>query len=282
MDDDSDLKLQDPEGTAGDAARRVWPFLCLSTVASWAVWLWPVEQGRCIHVAVLGLTIEWPLPNLMGIIGVCLPGIIALIWALVQGTGEFRELLATLTRWRTHLTWYALAVGFPSGLFVASLGVLLLFVPTKLSWPPLSGFLHVVDLPLGLMWEEIAWRAFALRRLESRRSRPASALILGLYWAAWHVPIWLTTVTWAGDLAVVVLLIAAINTVALSLIFAFLYHRSGQSLPAVILLHFMTNTITGQMPAVLHDHHILLLGISMTLCVCMAVLIARRGKWEDG
>ena len=121
-----------------------------------------------------------------------------------------------------------------------------------------------------------------MRRLESRYSRRASGLAIGVYWALWHIPLWLVTVTWAGDLIAEVLLIAAINTVALSVFFAFLYHRSGQSLPVVIVLHLMCNMMTTQVSAVIWDHQVLLIAISTLFTVCLAVAIAKWGRWEDG
>lgn len=55
----------------------------------------------------------------------------------------------------------------------------------------------VVVLPLLLLiliatdglGEELAWRGFALPRLLGRHSAIAASLILGIFWALWHLPL---------------------------------------------------------------------------------------------
>jgi membrane protease YdiL (CAAX protease family) len=37
--------------------------------------------------------------------------------------------------------------------------------------------------------EEVGWRGFALPRIQARRSALSSALLLGLAWAGWHLPL---------------------------------------------------------------------------------------------
>jgi len=118
----------------------LWLFFSLSAVLSWTAWLWPVQQNGFVYLAFLRWRIEWPLTNLKLVIGNCLPGILALVWALAQGKRSFLEILSTLVAWRTPLRWYALAVGFPCGVFITSLSVALVCFPMKHAWPPLSVF----------------------------------------------------------------------------------------------------------------------------------------------
>ena len=37
--------------------------------------------------------------------------------------------------------------------------------------------------------EEVGWRGFALPRIQARRSALSSALLVGLAWAGWHLPL---------------------------------------------------------------------------------------------
>lgn len=65
-----------------------------------------------------------------------------------------------------------------------------------------------------------------------------------------------------------------VNLVAWSVIFGFLYNRSAQSLPVVILLHGTYMAVQNQVFATYGNIH--LVPISATLSVCLAAILARR------
>ncbi len=246
-------------------------FLCLAAALSWTVWLWPTPQGS-VYVIVLGHRVDWKITNLKLVIGNCLPGIVAVIWVRFQGRRQLQEMLSSLVAWRVQSRWYILAVALPLGVFVAALCAVLIFFPTKFTRPPGSILLmSLLTLPFGPLWEEIAWRAFALRRLQTRYSQLVSALILGGYWAVWHIPLWAETLDY---LTYPLLLVICLNVVAWSIVFAFLYDRSGQSLPVVILLHSALNTVQLLVFASVGNIH--LIPVSALLSMFLAAIIARR------
>jgi len=148
------------------------------------------------------------------------------------------------------------------------------FFPARLSLPGILVFVNsLVALPFGPVWEEIAWRAFALRKLQCRYSRLVSALIIGAYWAVWHIPLWLLTLNY---LTIRLLLIICINLVCWSVIFAFLYDRSGQSLPVTILLHATYLTVQNLAAATVSYGSIHIIPIAATLSACLAIVIANE------
>ena len=201
---------------------------------SWTIWYWPIPD-RAFYIAYQGWRVAWPLRNIKLLLGNCLPGLLAIVLASIQGKEQLVHLLSSLTAWRTQFKWYALAIAFPCGVFVVSLCLAPIFFRVDLRWPPTSTIIiGLVSTLFGPVWEEIAWRAFALRKLECRYSRLISALIIGTYWAVWHIPMWLLTLSY---LTFPLLLVICANLVCWSVIFTFLYERSGQSLPVTILLH---------------------------------------------
>jgi uncharacterized protein len=132
-----------------------------------------------------------------------------------------------------------------------------------------------MTLPFAPLWEEIAWRAFALRKLNSRYSLLGSALLLGIYWAVWHIPMWLVTLNLTGANRFPILLASSLNLVAWSTIWAYLYDRSRQSLPVVILLHAAYVAATSQVFSVVPHFQPQLIYVSAFLAVCLAAAFAR-------
>ena len=87
----------------------------------------------------------------------------------------------------------------------------------------------------GPMGEELGLRGFALPRLQARMSPFRASVIIGILWAAWHLPVLL-----GRD----VVSIAAFLLLAfvLSFIFTWLFNSSGGSLIPVLLFHAIQNT----------------------------------------
>lgn len=252
----------------------LWIFLGLSAALSWTVWLWPASN-RAFYVSGQGWRFTWPLANIKLLIGNCLPGVLALVWASVQGKQQLRGLLSSLFAWRVQLKWYVLSIAFPFGVLLASLCAVFIFFAARLSLPPMTVLvMSLVSLPFGTVWEEIAWRAFALRKLQCRYSRLTSGLIIGVYWAVWHIPMWLRTLNY---LTITLLLIICINLVCWSVIFAFLYDRSGQSLPVTILLHATYFTVQNLVFGMItySTIHIIIPSAAL-LSACLAVIIANE------
>jgi len=249
-------------------------FLAASAALSWTVWLWPINRRLALITTFHGWRSTWPLYNIKLMIGNALPGLLALVWVAVQGKQELRDLLSSLFAWRTKFRWYALSIALPSLVFVLSACAVLVLFPGKPGRLSALALVNtVLALPTGPVSEEIAWRAFALRRLQYRYSRLSSALIIGVYWAVWHIPMWLLTVRL---LTAAQLVIICVNLICWSVIFAFLYERSGQSLPVTILLHITYMVVSNQAACVLELRTVTMIRIAAAISVCLALFFAKR------
>jgi len=277
--------------SATSNVKHRWPFcifLFLSAALSWTVWLWPTNRGAFL-LSGFGFWFKIPLPFLQLSIGSCLPGVLAVVWTLCEGKDQFRRMLATLTKWRTPLQWYIVAVALPLGVFLVALGAVLLFFPSNHSFFSFFSFFAGINLlvrlmmilPFAPLWEEIAWRAFALAKLESRYSRLASSILLGLYWGMWHIPFWRVQFP---SVPISLLLAAIVNVIAMSVIFAYFYHRSSESLPVVILLHAMYDALGPQVSLVVSSPYVQMRVIyTLTvLSVCLSVAVARALRRMGG
>jgi len=99
-------------------------------------------------------------------------------------------------------------------------------------------------------------------------------LFLGVYWAVWHIPLWLVTLNLNPSIRSPVLVIASIHFVAWSVIFAFVYNRSAQSLPVVICLHASYVAASTSVFAAIPYAHLYLIGFSAVVSVCVAAALA--------
>lgn len=265
--------LQTQTETCPKTLLSVWVFLCLSAALAWTVWLWPISN-RFFYIAFGGWRVSFPLRDLKLSIGNSLPGLLALAWARWDGREPFQDALASIFGWGTKLRWYVLAIALPTGIFLASMGVVLILFSENPRRPPGTLLLGcLVALPFAPVWEEIAWRAFALRRLQCRYSRLLSTLIIGVYWGLWHIPLWVLTATYH---TAPFLLIYCVNLVAWSVIFSFLYDRSGQSLPVTILLHSTILIVQNLVFFAVIRGTIYIFPIAAALSVCLAAILARR------
>jgi membrane protease YdiL (CAAX protease family) len=103
------------------------------------------------------------------------------------------------------------------------------------SWasaPSIENAQHVSGLILMPLVEEPGWRGFALPRLHARHGPLAASLLLGVVWAGWHTTMWILQ-----GLTPLTFLIATITVVAGSVVFSWLYDRTGGSLLFAVLAH---------------------------------------------
>ncbi len=146
-------------------------------------------------------------------------------------------------RWLLGQGWPILAVCLflPLVVAVIPLGILATFgasVPMQ-SWQ-WSEYLYGAVLGGGFLGaalcEEIGWRGFALPHLQRRYSALVSSLIIGLAWAVWHWPNFLLR----SDSSSWQLLALVPLTMAICVVWTWVYNSTGGSLFAIVVLHGAT------------------------------------------
>src|SRR5207247_9266931 len=96
--------------------------------------------------------------------------------------------------------------------------------------------------------EEIGWRGYALPRLATRFGLGRASVLLGLIWAAWHLPqFFIPEVDTYGQS----FFVYALQVTALSVAMAWLYARTNGSLLLVMLLHAAVNNAKDIVPSAL-------------------------------
>jgi membrane protease YdiL (CAAX protease family) len=98
--------------------------------------------------------------------------------------------------------------------------------------------LVIFNLLLGPSGEEAGWRGFALPRLQGHFTALTSTLILGLIWAAWHIPMWFIPGIPEGQIP---FWLFTIDKIATAIALTWIFNGTGGSLLAAGLLHLTQN-----------------------------------------
>jgi uncharacterized protein len=218
-------------------------FTVLTFGLTWIVW---VPRAAGVPVGTLGQLWTW------------MPAVAALIAAALTGGREaVRDLLRRLVRWRVAWWWYPVVILGPAAFSAVVAGVYVLAggswqqaapAAFQLSIPALALFFAVLILTDGL-GEELGWRGFALPRLLQRWPPVTASVILGLVWAAWHLPLlWTEGASLYG--ASVWLLV--LDICAKSILFTWVFVRTRESVLIAVLLHASTNLFAVS-PVIIND-----------------------------
>jgi membrane protease YdiL (CAAX protease family) len=129
----------------------------------------------------------------------------------------------------------------------------------------------ILTITAGPIGEELGWRGYALGEIQKRYSPMGAALILGLLWGFWHLPLWFITGFSGTDLLIYIFsfLLAIIST---SVLIAYFYNKSKNILIA-IWIHFWFNFL---LKIVIIDLLPLLLYTAIAYFLFVLVLLARN------
>ena len=94
--------------------------------------------------------------------------------------------------------------------------------------------------------EEIGWRGFMLQRLAERMSFAWASLLVGVIWAAWHLPMFFMQ---GGNMVGLSFPVFVLMITALSVSLAWLYSRTSGSLLLTMIMHAAINNTAAIVPS---------------------------------
>ncbi len=165
------------------------------------------------------------------------PGIAAVI---LIPKGRVKELLKRVFDYQkiTNLFWY-IPIFFlmPALMFLTFLLMnrLQITLP-KFEIKTTDALFLTILFFIAAIAEELGWTGYATAVLQKKESPLKTALIIGIVWAIWHIiPFWQAhrNTSW--------IFWQCVGTIALRIIFVWLYNKSGQSLFAIIICHTTVN-----------------------------------------
>ena len=231
-------------------------FYALAYFMSWLFWLPYVLSQNGLGI------LDVSFPKILGdtqLAGI-LPGAYLgplgaafVVTALSEGRSGLHRWAGRLFRWGVNWRWYALALLGVPALLVAGTVVVSPGSAAGLRFPPVGALLAYAPMLLiqmattGLA-EEPGWRDFALVRHQRLHGPLLGTLILGVLWAGWHLPLFLTE--WgegAGGSNPMAVFQFVAFAVLLSVFITWLFNRTRESLPVVMLAHVSVNNFSSVM-----------------------------------
>jgi membrane protease YdiL (CAAX protease family) len=215
-------------------------FFILAYVLSWAVEIPLALRAQ----GLLAARIPWTL-HYLAAYGPMLAAII--VTGLTDGREGLKALWGRMVKWRVRPVWWLVALA-PLALYVLVAVVLRL---VEAQGPDLAALGQIDFLPnLGagalLVWfltfglgEETGWRGYALPRLQRGRSALSATILLWVFWALWHLPLFF----YLYDVTIIVGFLFGLLAGAIT--FTWLYNSTGGSILLVAVWHAAFNFVTG-------------------------------------
>ena len=182
-----------------------------------------------------------------------MPTLAAVIFVgMTQGREGIRALYRKLLIARVGLRWYAFALFGIAGVCVAAILLSNQFgplhaLPILSADAPADPIAIILNSAILLVisalisGEELAWRGVALPRLQAKYNALTSSLILSLPWVLFHLPYFFTAGAPMGEMPFISF---AIRTVAIAVIFTWLFNNTRGSLLLAYIFHASANTWT--------------------------------------
>jgi uncharacterized protein len=206
-----------------------------------------------------------------------------IVLGVTQGRAGVGRLFRSMVRWRVPARAYLFALGAP----VLASGVAVVATIATGAHPDAAAVATWSAIPLtiaavllipgmGGAWEEPGFRGYALPRLEQRFGILAGPLLLGAFWVAWHLPLFLAGQILATDV---------LTIMAAGVVIAGVFDSARQSVLIAMLLHATNNAVGGSFASTLfHGGDSLRLGLytaAMWSILAVVVTVRRRRQVAD-
>ena len=221
-------------------------------MASFFLLAYAISWSLDASVLVLGMEPSWTRWIVSGFLSALGPAIAAGVVLSVSGE-SLRGWLGRVVRWRVHPKWYAAAVGIPAIVALGSGAVLqLLGGPVdfaSFAFDPVSlGIGILLGTTIGGGQEELGWRGFAQPELQEQYGGLRAAVIVGVLWGGWHLPLFFDPTAIHSQWPPSSQLAYFVGIVAFSILLAWVYNGSRGSILLAMLMHGTENAAGGLVP----------------------------------
>jgi membrane protease YdiL (CAAX protease family) len=215
----------------------VFVFFALTFTVAWIFWA-------------LSLRLAEPAADIVFLLGVFAPGLVALALTVRRdGRAGAGALLNRIACWNVPGKWYLFAI-----FYMPAIKIVAATIHRGLTgaWPRF-GTESIVLMFAALLvstWvqagEEVGWRGYALPRMSDRIGLGPATIVLGIAWAAWHLPLFFY---FNGDTRGQSFPLYLTEVVAMSVAMGWLFWKTNGSLLLVMLLHAANNILKDIVPS---------------------------------
>jgi membrane protease YdiL (CAAX protease family) len=217
----------------------------------------PAPSGGVLKFFLITYTVTWtcwilmiaipvpasnPFRQVLLLLGVFAPALVALLLTLrAEGRAGVCQLLQGVVRWQVAGRWYVFAISYT---ILIKFSAAVVYRLATGSWPSLGADpLYVLPFAILLSTpvqsgEEIGWRGYALPRMAARFGLASASVLLGVAWAAWHLPLFFFREADTYHRSFILFLV---QVTALSVAMAWLWQRTGRSLLLTMVMHAAYN-----------------------------------------
>ncbi|MGP3931167.1 CPBP family intramembrane glutamic endopeptidase [Nonomuraea sp. KM88] len=269
-------------------SRPVISFFVLANLLSWVAWAPYVLSNNGLGI------LDFSFPTLLGttqftgvLPGAYLGPVFAayLVTRVADGKEGVRRWVRRMTRWRVSWIWYlGTALGVPAAVIVTGFAL----SDEDIHMPPVAALVAyvpglLIQMATTGLAEEPGWRDFALPRMQRRLGPLGATVVLGPLWGVWHLPLFLSE--WGGWPDVTRLRIGEFVAFAVvfSVVVTWVFNRTGQSLPLVMLLHvsvnnFMSIVYSDMFPSIADAEHASRVTLLAGATAAFLLIVATRGR----
>lgn len=219
-------------------------FFAVTFVWSWSIGI--IAQYSMAQSPVMGTAFA-----MVSGFGPTVAGIAVVV--LFSGRVGLSNWLTWCLNWRIDWRWYAVAFFLPPAIMLLAIAIHAALGGTVPSSPaighiPLAianfGLVLLVGGPLG---EEFGWRGYALPALTTKLGWRSASLIIGVIWGLWHLPLFFMASTPQAHMPIAWFIV---STMAQSVMFAWVFRHSGQSIVPALVMHTSINAWVNIIPII--------------------------------
>ena len=279
--DEVETKSTDQEkkrmaGAAQTKKKYIWIFFALTYFLTWVFWVPLALSGQDVRVGPLMIAL------VLGGFGPSIAGII-MTYRTQDREGRRDFWKRSINFKQIGAAWYAvILLIFPLVYGLAILLDMLLggtppgaeAIAQIAAQPASLIIMLLMTLIMGPLAEEFGWRGFALDQLQFRWAALLSSLILGVFWWAWHLPLFFMEGMLQNEMGIGTVAFWAYLVILFSLtvMITWIFNNTRRSILAAILLHFMFNSTLNMLSPLSDRASLLATGILVLAAVIVVIV----------